>query len=135
VVAISAHSPYHYLQAPQSEAIQAPGVLDLSKHRSHDGLAQGVDRLTGLRPQLPVPFALWHPDPGAQDPGMAWASGRAAAGWWRWQVSSPPSSQASRLEVLQQPASAIRYITLAGRCWLSGIPAWTAAAPRHWPGC
>ena len=46
--------PVHLLQPSQPDAIEAPGPFDLAKHRLDDRLAQGVDRLTGLGPELPI---------------------------------------------------------------------------------
>ena len=62
--------PVHLLQAPQPEAIQPSGALDLTEHRFHDRLAQGIDRLTRHRAQ----FSL-HPTSGIQTPG------RRTPGW------------------------------------------------------
>lgn len=44
----------HLLQPTQAESIQASGALDLTEHRLHDCLAQGLHRLIGLGRELPV---------------------------------------------------------------------------------
>lgn len=46
--------PVHVLQASQSEAFQASGPFDLSKHSFHHGFAHGVHRLTRLGSELPL---------------------------------------------------------------------------------
>jgi len=61
VVAISAHSPFTCSSPRNRKRSSRPAPLDLPKHRLHDRLARGVDRLAAHGTQLAI-----HPSPGIE---------------------------------------------------------------------